>query len=111
MRDMLRTAIVNGIPMIDCPVTLLGGYVHIDTDRDLSHFDDITQNEIKQKRETFNKRVWSNQSAYKCAIMAGEAVNQMVQYFSDCRYASVNSTLHIDLYHHKYFQQDRFGSF
>jgi hypothetical protein len=43
--------------------------------------------------------------------MAGEAVNQMVQYFSDCRYASVNSTLHIDLYHHKYFQQDRFGSF
>ena len=111
MRDILRVAIVNGIPMIDCPVTLLGGYVHIDTNRDLSHFVLTTQNEIEQKRETLGKQVWSNQSAYKCAIMAGEAVNQMVQYFSDCRFASRDSTLHIDLYHHKYGQQDRFGDF
>jgi hypothetical protein len=43
--------------------------------------------------------------------MAGEAVNQMVQYFSDCRYASKNATLHIDLYHHRYYQQDKFGEF
>lgn len=111
MRSILRLAIINKIPLIDCPVTQLGGYVHIDTYKDLTHFDDITQNEIKQKRETFNKRPWLNQSAYKCAIMAGEAVNQMVQYFSDCRYVNVDSTLHIDLYHHKYSQQDRFGFF
>ena len=111
MRKILREMIVNGIPMVECPVTQLGGYVHIETQEDLGHFDYITQNHIKQKRETMGKKMWLNQAAYRCAIIAGEAVNQMVQYFSNSRYACRDTTLYIDLYHHKYSQQDRFGNF
>lgn len=111
MRNILREVIISGVPMIDCPVTQLGGYVHIETKKDLDHFDFVTQNSIRQKHDALSKIIYANQSAYKCAIMAGEAVNQMVQYFSDCRYASKNATLHIDLYHHRYYQQDKFGEF
>lgn len=111
MRAILREMIVLGIPMVECPVTQLGGYVHIETQEDLGHFDYTTQNHIKQKQETVGKKMWLNQAAYRCAIIAGEAINQMVQYFSNCRYASRDTTLYIDLYHHKYSQQDRFGNF
>lgn len=111
LRAILREAIVAGIPMVECPVTQLGGYVHIETNEDLGHFDFTTQSHIKQKQETIGKKMWLNQAAYRCAIIAGEAVNQMVQYFSNSRYASRDTTLYIDLYHHKYSQQDRFGNF
>ena len=49
--------------------------------------------------------------AYKCALVAAEAVNQMVQYFDNNKYASIDSELKIDIYHHKYIQSDRFGIF
>ena len=111
LRSILREIILMGVPMIECPITQLGGYVHIETNEDLGHFDYTTQNHIKQKQETLGKKMWLNQAAYRCAIIAGEAVNQMVQYFSNCRYANRDTTLYIDLYHHKYSQQDRFGNF
>ena len=43
--------------------------------------------------------------------MAAEAVNQMVQYFNNCRFASVGSVLEIDMYHHRYNQHDKYGAF
>lgn len=108
MRNILREVIVKGVPLIDAPVTQLGGWIHIETNEDLGHFDYITE---KYSKDLINKNFKANQSAYKCAIIAGEAVNQMIQYFSNSRYACKNTTLNIDLYHHKYSQSDRFGVF
>ncbi|MBE6148324.1 MAG: ThiF family adenylyltransferase [Firmicutes bacterium] len=110
LRTILREVIIEyNIPIIRFPINILGGYVHIETMKDLSHFDFITHRLIYQNK---NEKIFPeavSQPAYKCAIIAGEAVNQMVQYFSNCRYAAIDTTLNIDLYHHKYVEEDRFG--
>lgn len=106
MREILRKKIIEGVPLIECPLYSLGGWVHIDTQNDLGHFDFMTETYSKGK---IASKI--NQSAYRCAIMAGEAVNQMVQYFANSRYAYQDATLNIDLYHHKYSSSDKFGEF
>jgi tRNA A37 threonylcarbamoyladenosine dehydratase len=47
MRFLLKQVIKLGIPLIDCPVNLTGGYVRIETKNDLDHFDWTTQNLIQ----------------------------------------------------------------
>ena len=111
VRKILKEIILDGIPIIECPANPIGGYVHIETNKDLGHFDFVTNNLINQYKESLIKNIKSSQPAWKCAQMAAEAVNQMTQYFCNIRYASVDTTLNIDMYHHKYTQKDRFGEF
>jgi hypothetical protein len=110
MRQLIRQAILNGIPAIDCPANLLGGYIYIETNNDLGHYDYQTINEIKQSQE-LNNNEYGSQTAYKCALVAAEAVNQMVLYFANSRYANIDSGLNIDIYHHQYSQFDKYGKF
>lgn len=107
IRFLLREAIKLGVPVIDCPATEIGGWVRIETKNDFEHFDWMSQNMSKQAATTTN--VNFNQSAYKCALMAAEAVNQMVLYFSNSKYACVDTRMDINIYHHKYTLSDRFG--
>lgn len=104
MRNLLRQAICAGIPLIDCPVQKLGGYIFIETSQGLEHYDFVTE---KLKQQIDN--VQCSQPAYKCAAIASEAVNQMVQYFSNSRYAAINTELIVDLYHHKYIERDKYS--
>lgn len=108
-RELLKIAIKHDIPVIDYPVNVLGGWVRIETKRDLSHFDFMTSMLIKQYQREQKSKDRVSQPAFKCAIIAGEAVNQMVQYFANQRYAYIDANLNIDLYHHKYIEEDRFG--
>ena len=110
MRQLIRQAILDGIPAIDCPANLLGGYIYIETNNDLGHYDYQTINEIKQSQE-LNNNEYGSQTAYKCALVAAEAVNQMVLYFANSRYANIDSGLNIDIYHHQYSQFDKYGKF
>ena len=41
-RSLVREAIIKGVPAIECPVGLLGGFVSINTNKDLSHYDSFT---------------------------------------------------------------------
>lgn len=109
MRTLLKKALIQGIPIIDCPAHLLGGSVYIDTKNDLQHFDIVTTNLLKQSIEV-NPPPCS-QTAYKCALIAAEAVNQMVLYFKKSRYACIDTHLDIDIYHHKYNFSDKYGHF
>lgn len=111
LRTILKKIILLGIPVIDCPVHDLGGYVHIEMANDLGHFDMVTNALMEQLENPQQFENSVSQSAYKCALIAAEAVNQMVQYFSNIRYAALNTTLNIDIYHHKYTQSDRWGDF
>ena len=108
-RKLLREVIVQGIPVIDCPVNLLGGSVYIETKNDLGHFDFTTEILIKQYESTISPNC--SQTAYKCALIAAEAVNQMVLYFKNSRYACIDTQLDIDIYHHKYTFSDKYGIF
>lgn len=107
LRQLYRQAIISGIPYIDCPGSIIGGFVCIETVKSLDHFDYQTDMLI----QAFHNNPTISQPAYKCALLAAEAVNQMVQYFDNCRYASVNSVLEIDIYHHKYIEYDKYGVF
>ena len=106
-RLLLREAIILGIPVIDCPITFAGGYVRIETKNDLEHYDTMTNNMCQQKIQTND--VDFSQSAYKCALIAAEAVNQMVLYFSNIHTACIDTHMDINIYHHKYTLSDRFG--
>lgn len=106
LRKDLRLALMKGIPIIDCPVQKLGGYIFIDVNEDTSHYDFVTEQLIHQSE---SKPKNCSQPAYKCALIAAEAVNQMVQYFSNIRYACKNSELIIDIYHHKYIERDKYS--
>lgn len=108
LRLLLRSLLLEGIPLIDCPANLLGGYVSIQTKDSIYYFDQQTQKLINQSNLK-DSLPDSGQPAYKCALVAAEAVNQMVQYFNNCRYANINSVLNIDIYHHKYQQEDQYG--
>lgn len=110
IRPIFRQLLLMGIPLIDCPVNLLGGYVSIQTKKDIDYFDQQTQL-LFQINSMDQSKIYISQPAYKCAILAGEAVNQMVQYFNHCPHANVSSILKIDLYHHKYTQEDKYGEF
>lgn len=111
LRNILKEIILFGIPVIECPVNSLGGYIHIETNKDLGHFDFITNALIEQYQRSQFFEDMVSQPAWKCALIAAEAVNQMTQYSSNIRYVSIDTTLHIDTYHHRYFQEDRFGKF
>lgn len=106
LRLMIKELILKDIPVIDCPVQLLGGYVFIETKQDLHHYDIVTEQLIEQSKRSHEH---CSQPAYKCALIAAEAVNQMVQFFSQSRYANINSELIIDIYHHKYIEKDRYS--
>lgn len=106
-RSLIRTVIQYGIPAIDCPNDLLGGFISINTKKDLSHYDLFTDILVKQKNSPKSKEGFSQ--GYKCALIAAEAVNCMVQYFDNNKFSPVNSKLSIDLYHHKYTLSDKFG--
>jgi hypothetical protein len=110
MRNIIRQAILKGIPAIDCPSDLLGGFVYIETKNDLGHFDYEMQQLFKQSKIVDSDKDGS-QTAYKCALVAAEAVNQMVLYFANSRYANIDSGLNIDIYHHQYSQFDKYGKF
>lgn len=109
LRTLLRIAICKGIPLIDCPVNILGGSIHIETKNDLGHFDFTTKSLIHQYQTTTEPNC--SQTAYKCALIAAEAINQMVLYFSNSRYACIDTELTIDIYHHKYTQSDKYCIF
>ena len=106
LRSCLREVILSGIPVIECPAGIVGGFVAIETIQSIEHFDYQTNVCL-----TTDKTIPCSQPAYKCALMAAEAVNQMVQYFNNCRFASVGSVLEIDMYHHRYNQHDKYGAF
>lgn len=94
-RTILRKAIEYGIPVIDCPIGLYGGFVTIETTNSLQHFDCQTSQGINSNME---EKV--GQPAYKCAILAAEAVNQMLQYFCQDKNACINNILDINTYEH-----------
>ena len=110
MRNIIKQAILEGVPAIDCPADLLGGFVYIETKNDLGHFDYETQQLFKQSKIVDSDKNGS-QTAYKCALIAAEAVNQMILYFANSRYANIDSGLNIDIYHHRYSQFDKYGKF
>lgn len=106
LRSYLRKIILSGIPVIECPASNIGGFVSIEVIQSIEHFDHQTNVFL-----TMNNNIPCSQPAYKCALMAAEAINQMVQYFNNCRFASVGTVLEIDIYHHKYQQHDKFSTF
>jgi tRNA A37 threonylcarbamoyladenosine dehydratase len=99
LRPLLRAIILKGIPIIDGPINIIGGSVYIETKNDLTHFDDMTKYLTEQSNRPLDS---CSQTAYKCALIAAEAVNQMVLYFKNSRYACIDTQLNIDIYHHKY---------
>lgn len=103
-RHLVRQAILKGIPAIECPVGLLGGFVSINTSQDLSHYDTFTELLIE-----FEKHPKAGFQAYKCAIIAGEAINSMVEYFNKSKFAPTDSVLDIDIYHHRYTWSDKYS--
>ena len=109
LRSLLRNAVCKGIPLIDCPVNILGGSIHIETKNDLGHFDFTTEILTKQYQTSLEPNC--SQTAYKCALIAAEAVNQMVLYFKNSRYACIDTQMDIDIYHHKYSFSDKYGIF
>ena len=106
LRKLYRQIIIEGIPYIDCPSSVIGGFVCIETQKSIDHFDYQTEKLI----EAFQENPVISQPAYKCALLAAEAINQMVQYFDNCRYASINSVLEINMYHHRYIEYDKYGT-
>lgn len=106
LRKLYRQIIIEGIPYMDCPSSVIGGFVCIETQKSIDHFDYQTEKLI----EAFQENPVISQPAYKCALLAAEAVNQMVQYFDNCRYANVNSVLEINMYHHRYIEHDKYGT-
>ena len=110
VRELLRRIIIQGVPVIDCPAKPFGGYVYIETLNDLGHFDYETVRSIQQSQETKSEEL-KGQTAYLCALIAAEAVNQMVLYFAGSRFANIDSGLVIDTYHHKYSQFDKYCTF
>lgn len=104
-RFLVKQAILKGIPAIECPVGLLGGFVSINTNKDLSHYDAFTK--ILLQLEGQPK---AGCQAYKCAITAGEAVNCMVKYFDQNKFTPTDSVLEIDVYHHKYIWSDKYSN-
>lgn len=108
IRMLLREFILMGIPVIDSPVNTIGGFVSIDTNKSLMHFDYQTKQEIQQSKEDIPP---ISQPAYKCALLAAEAVNQMVQYFDQSIHSCKDCVLILDLYHHKYIKKDYYGEF
>lgn len=107
-RELIRQVILQGVPALDCPNNLTGGFISIVTKRDLGHYDWFTET-LKRQKE--NPNLVGLSTGYKCALIAAEAVNCMVQYFNQDRFAPIDSTLDIDIYHHQYFQSDRYGKF
>lgn len=108
IRNLIRSIIIQGIPAIDCPNNYIGGFISIHTKKDLSLFDIFTETLIKESKLP---REHGFSQSYKCAIIAAEAVNSMIQYFDNIPFAPVNSQLNIDIYHHQYSKADKFGIF
>lgn len=109
-REMVRFVIENGVPCIDEWIRGLGGEVSIITNKNLQLWDNNTkiwesQNDLSDK----DKNYFLAQPAYRCAFIAAETVNQMVQYFTENPNSALNSTLQIDMYHHKYLKYDLYG--
>lgn len=107
-RSILKKTIEAGIPTIYSPINILGGLLTIYTKDDLSHFDMYTKNLLYQSQQPNLDEICS-QTGYKCAILAGEAVNEMVKYFNNCIYITKNAELIIDIFHHTYSLSDKFG--
>lgn len=43
LRTLLKEVIISGIPVINCPITNFGGYIRIETNKDLTHYDIVTK--------------------------------------------------------------------
>ena len=110
-RKLVKDAIKEGIPALDCPNNYLGGFITIHKKEELSLYDSFTNTLIQQKWSQNNPNKYGFSEGYKCALIAAEAVNCMVQYFGNINFAPVKSKLDIDIYHHQYFKSDQFGSF
>lgn len=109
LRALLKKLLLKGIPLIDCPAGIVGGYVSILTKNSIDYFDQRTQFLKNVNNDPSFPKV--SQPAYKCALIAAEAVNQMVLYFNNNRFANIDSILDINIYHHKYIQEDKYGLF
>lgn len=110
LRDLVKQAIETGIPCIDESLSGLGGQISIVTNKDFSIWDYNTQNWIQQiEIPILEKNKFASQTAYRCALIAAETVNQMVQYFSYNPFAAIDQNLEIDMYHHKYNRFDKYG--
>lgn len=110
-REMVRIIIEAGIPCIDEWLRALGGEISIITNKNLDLFDNNTLIWIQQQELPENeKNALLSQTAYRCAAIAAETINQLIQYFSENPCASLNSTLYIDMYHHKYNKYDKYGT-
>ncbi len=57
-RTIIRKVIENGIPALDCPNNLLGGFISINTKKDLSHYDWFTVMLVDQKKKMVLKAVF-----------------------------------------------------
>ena len=109
-RDMIKLVIERGIPCIDEYLRGFGGEVSIITNADLTLWDYNT--ELWNSQSLMPKEeltLFGSQTAYRCALIAAEVVNQMVQYFNNNPNATINQKLEIDIYHHKYRLYDKYG--
>lgn len=110
MREIVKLAIQQGIPCIDEAVSGLGGFVSIITNQDFSLWDSNTSLwEMQSTLPPEVRDVFGSQTAYKCAFLAAESVNQMVKFFSDNKFCAKNSKIEIDLFHNKYKESDKYG--
>ena len=66
LRKLYRQAIIAGIPYIDCPGSIIGGFVCIETEKSLEHFDYQTDILL----QVFQQNPIISQPAYKCALLA-----------------------------------------
>lgn len=103
MRKLLEHALSNNIPIIDYPSIFEGGYIYIDTKKSLNHFHQQTQHGLFQQITT-DSAIISGCTAYKCAYLAAEAVNQMILYFSQHEKTLINSGIIINMNEHTYYK-------
>lgn len=108
-RDIVKIAIDYGIPCIDECLNGLGGEISIITKNSVL-WEHNTQIWADQKKNE-NPMPLSSQPAYKCAAIAAETVNQMVQYFNNIPHYANDYQMIIDLYHHNYKKADQYGEF
>lgn len=107
VREMVKVVINRGIPCIDEWLRGPGGEVSIITKDSLDLWDENTK--LWELQDENSQLV--SQPAYRCAYMAAETVNQLVQYFTMTYLSSLNHTLRIDMYHHQYSKYDKYGQF
>ena len=99
IRDLIKQGKIIGI---NCPAFELGGFIVIYTKFNLELYDK-NLDELKRQRE-LGLNTHGGGTAYSCAIMAAEAVNCMVQLFTNKGFPPIGYKLDIDTFTHNYMK-------